>query len=57
MLVIAMLGALGNGDKQKAVAIDQENRNLNNIATHFGAIRSYLLAWADSDTPVCAARK
>jgi hypothetical protein len=57
MLVIAMLGALGNGDKQKAIAIDQESSNLNNIATHFGTIRSYLLAWADSDAPVCAARK
>ena len=54
LLVIAMLGALGSGDSKQAITIDQKIRG--NIATRFVPIRSYLLAWADSGAPVCAAR-
>ncbi|MDR1888054.1 MAG: hypothetical protein LBQ81_01490 [Zoogloeaceae bacterium] len=55
LLVIAMLGALGRGDSQKAIALDQETRGT--IAARFMPIRSYLLAWADSGVPACVARK
>jgi hypothetical protein len=55
LLVIAMLGALGRGDYQKAIAIDQKYHG--NIAVRFVPIRSYLLAWADSGAPVCATHK
>ncbi|GHT93165.1 hypothetical protein AGMMS49545_11950 [Betaproteobacteria bacterium] len=57
LLVIAMLGALGKGDSQKAIAIDQESGTLNHIASHFMGVRHYLLTWAGNDAPVCAARK
>jgi predicted membrane-bound spermidine synthase len=55
LLVIAMLGALGRGDHQKAIVIDQKYHG--NIAARFVPIRSYLLAWADSGAPVCIVRK
>ncbi|GHT90080.1 hypothetical protein FACS1894101_2040 [Betaproteobacteria bacterium] len=55
LLVIAMLGALGKGDSQKAIAIDQESGTLNHIARRFLPVRSYLLAWAQARAPACAA--
>ncbi|MDR1890155.1 MAG: hypothetical protein LBQ81_12385, partial [Zoogloeaceae bacterium] len=55
LLVIAMLGALGSGDPQKAA--DLNLRHTNNIANRFTSVRSYLLAWADSGVPACVARR
>jgi predicted membrane-bound spermidine synthase len=55
LLTIAMLGALGQGDNPKLEALNI--RHTDKIATDFERIRTYLLAWADSGVPACAARK
>ena len=47
MLVIAMLGALGNGDPDAAVALDRGPGRGIPAKGDYGFIRSYLLAWAD----------
>lgn len=57
MLVIAMLGALGVDDKAAVPALDAKwGATLRGAGQH-RPTRSYLLAWADGETPACAARR
>lgn len=53
MLVIAMLGALGEGDKPAVQRLDQR---WGQSIGGFESIRSYLLAWAAGPSPVCFAQ-
>lgn len=53
MLVIAMLGALGEGDNAGASALDQRwGSSIRSMIP----IRTYLLAWASGTTPACIAK-
>jgi predicted membrane-bound spermidine synthase len=54
LLTIAMLGALGGGDPAKVKELDQ--RHVDNVGVSLAMIRAFLLSWADSGVPVCAAR-
>lgn len=56
MLVIAMLGALGSGDRAVLPAMEKLYGARGEVSNNFAAIRGFLLAWADSTAPVCMAR-
>lgn len=53
MVVLAMLGALGSGDAA-AVASIEERWGTGLRSMEWIQVRSYLIAWADGPTPVCA---
>ena len=53
MLVIAQLGALGEGDRAAVNELDEQWGGTVARTSNFVPIRSYLLAWADSGVPVC----
>jgi hypothetical protein len=53
LLILNMLGALGNGDAAKVKEINA--RHSANMANNLAMIRAYLLAWADGGAPACAA--
>lgn len=54
MLILAMLGALGEGDAAAVSALDQ--RWSATVGTQMLNVRAYLLAWADSGVPACMSR-
>ncbi len=56
MLVVAMLGALGGGNAQDVETLDRQWGPTLRGTGRYREIRSYLLAWADSGVPACAAR-
>lgn len=47
MLVIAILGAIAQGDLDRARAIEKEYGSGVRAVSHYGFIRAYLLAWID----------
>lgn len=55
MLVIAMLGALGEGDTAAVVGLDK--RWSGTVGGAMLDIRAYLLAWADGGVPACMAAR
>jgi hypothetical protein len=55
LLTLAMLGALGNGAADKVKEFDR--RYGEGASSDLAAIRAYLLAWADSGAPACAAAR
>lgn len=57
MLVIAMLGALGAGDKEGVAALDQRWSASVGGTPEWTPIRSYLLAWADGPAAACASSR
>lgn len=57
MLVIAMLGAIGTDDRAAVFALDRRWGAGVNHGRELTPVRSYLMAWADGDTPACVARR
>lgn len=57
MLVIAMLGALGSGDRAVLPAMEKLYGVRGSVSNNLAPIRGFLMAWADSPAPVCMARK
>lgn len=57
MLVIAMLGALGSGDRAVLPAMEKLYGVRGGVSNNFASIRGFLMAWADSPAPVCVARR
>ncbi len=55
MLVVAMLGAIGSGDADAAVRLDEQWGPTLRGGRMFTDIRTYLLAWADGGAPACLA--
>lgn len=57
MLVIAMLGALGSGDRAVLPAMEKLYGVRGGVSNNLASIRGFLMAWADSPAPVCVTRK
>ncbi|KAF1708604.1 spermidine synthase [Pseudoxanthomonas sacheonensis] len=57
MLVIAMLGALGSGDRAALPAMEKLYGVRGDVSNNFASVRGFLMAWADSPAQVCMARK
>lgn len=55
MLVLAMLGALGDGDSQAVARIDETWGMNIPVSRELGPIRAFLRAWADGPVPACMA--
>ena len=55
MLVLAMLGALGEDDRDDVARLDARWGRTVAHTKAYVSIRSYLLAWADGPAPACAA--
>ena len=55
MLVLAMLGALGDGDPQSVARIDETWGKGLPSSRELGPIRAFLRAWADGPVPACMA--
>lgn len=53
MLVLAMLGAIGEGEPEAVLQLESEWGRGIGASNSLGPIRAYLQAWADSGVPAC----